>query len=428
MMLTFWLIASALTLLTLGLLLWPMLKGATAGATGDPDKTRSVYRQQFVELDQDRKNGVLNDAQYQQARRELERRLLNEVGPPQITPTTTRRRIDHRVLAGILIVAIPLFSTLLYLKLGNPLAIVYPGGLSMSGQGGPGDGHQAPGELDALVERLKSRLAQSPDDGAGWALLALSYVALGRHAEAVTIYEKAVQLIPDDAQLLADYADALGVLQGRRLEGKPEALIERAINADPRNVKALMLAGTMAFDRKDYARAAAYWAEARANLPPGAAQEIIHELTNGIAEAQELGGGPKPTTASALPARQVPSPDKAGPARAISGTVTVAPSLAGKGAPTDTLFVFARSVDGPPMPVAIVRAGWKDLPFTFRLDDSNSPMPTRKLSDAGPVMVIARLSKSGNATPKSGDLQGMSRTAVQPGTDRLSIVIDTQLP
>ena len=279
-----------------------------------------------------------------------------------------------------------------------------------------------------MVDRLAQKLVEDPENPDGWAMLARSYDVLGRYPDAVAAFKKAAALLPDDAALLADYADALGVLQGRRLEGKPEALIERAINADPRNVKALMLAGTVAFDRKDYARAAAYWTEARANLPQDAAQEIIHELTNGIAEAQELGGGPKPTTASALPTRQVPSPDKAGPARAISGTVTVAPSLAGKGSPTDTLFVFARSVDGPPMPVAIVRAGWKDLPFTFRLDDSNSPMPTRKLSDAGPVMVIARLSKSGNATPKSGDLQGMSRTAVQPGTDRLSIVIDTQLP
>lgn len=428
MMLTFWLIASALTLLTLGLLLWPMLKDATVDPTGEPDKTRSVYRQQFAELDQDHKNGVLNDVQYQQARRELERRLLEEVGPPQITPAVTRPRVDHRLLAGILIVAIPLLSTLLYLKLGNPLAIMQPSPSSMSDQGGTEYGHQAPGGLDSLAERLKSRLAQSPNDGVGWALLARSYVELGRHAEAVPIYEKAMQLIPDDAQLLADYADALGVLHGRKLEGKPEALIQQAIKADPRNVKALMLAGTVAFDRKDYARAAAYWEQARANLPPDADREIIHELTNGIAEAQELGGGLKPTTASATPARQTPSTGKAGPSRAISGTVTVAPSLAGKGSPTDTLFVFARSVDGPPMPVAIVRASQKDLPFTFRLDDSNSPMPTRKLSDAGPVVVVARLSKSGDATPKSGDLQGTSRKAVQPGTNRLSIVIDTQLP
>ena len=87
----------------------------------------------------------------------------------------------------------------------------------------------------------------------------------------------------------------------------------------------------------------------------------------------------------------------------------MAPSLAGKGSSTDTLFVFAREMSGPPMPVAIVRATKKDLPFTFQLDDSTSPMPSRKLSSAGPVVIVARLSKSGQAMPQSGDLEGTSQ-------------------
>lgn len=425
MMLTFWLTASALTVLTLGVLLWPLVTRTTAGVTAEQETTRSVYRQQFVELEQDHRHGVLSDEQYQQARRELERRLLEEAGPPQIRPTVGRRQVSGRILAGALIVTIPLFSTLLYLKLGSPLAITHPIAPSMPDQGGAEYGHEAPGGLDSLAERLKGRLDQNPNDGAGWALLARSYVELGRHAEAVPIYEKAVQLIRDDAQLLADYADALGVLHGRKLGGKPEGLIQQALRADPRNVKALMLAGTVAFDRKEYARAAKYWEQARANLPPDGDQDVIQELTSAIAEAKGLGGGPK---TAAAPTTQAGPAGKTGPSRTISGTVTMAPGLAGKGSPSDTLFVFARSVDGPPMPVAIVRASQKDLPFTFRLDDSNSPMPTRKLSDAGPVVVVARLSKSGDAMPKSGDLQGMSQKAVLPGTSNISIVIDTQMP
>ena len=428
MMLTFWLIASALTVLTLGVLLWPFVTRTTAGVTAEQETTRSVYRQQFVELEQDHKNGVLSDEQYQQARRELERRLLEEAGPPpQITPTVGRRQVSGRILAGALIVTIPLFSTVLYLKLGNPLAITHPIAPSKPDRGGAEYGRQTSSGLDSLAERLKSRLEQNPNDGAGWALLARSYVELGRHAEAVPIYEKAVQLIHDDAQLLADYADALGVLHGRKLGGKPEGLIQQALRADPRNVKALLLAGTVAFDREEYARAAKYWEQARANLPPDAEQDVTQELTSAIAEAKGLGGGSM-TAADAAPTTQTGPAGKTGPSLAISGTVTMAPGLAGKGSSSDTLFVFARSVDGPPMPVAIVRASKNDLPFTFRLDDSNSPMPTRKLSDAGPVVVVARLSKSGDAMPKSGDLQGISRTAVPPGTSDISIVIDTQLP
>ena len=117
----------------------------------------------------------------------------------------------------------------------------------------------------------------------------------------------------------------------------------------------------------------------------------------------------------------------AGQSLAISGTVTVAPSLAGKGSATDTLFVFAREMSGPPMPVAIVRATKKDLPFTFQLDDSTSLMPSRKLSGAGTVVIVARLSKSGQAMPQSGDLEGTSQP-VKSGVDGITVVIDRERP
>jgi cytochrome c-type biogenesis protein CcmH len=116
-----------------------------------------------------------------------------------------------------------------------------------------------------------------------------------------------------------------------------------------------------------------------------------------------------------------------GQSLAISGKVSIAPSLAGKGSATDTLFVFARETNGPPMPVAIMRATKKDLPFTFRLDDSNSMMPSRTLSNVAMVVIVARLSKSGQAMPQSGDLEGMSQP-VKPGTDGVTIVIDHERP
>jgi cytochrome c-type biogenesis protein CcmH len=232
-------------------------------------------------------------------------------------------------------------------------------------------------------------------------------------------------LIPHDAQLLADYADTLGVVHGRKLEGKPESLIEQALKIDPNNVKALMLAGTVAFNRDNYARAAADWEKARANLPADVDPELTQQLMAAITEARSrLGGSQETVAASSEPVAPV---RPTGQPRAIRGTVTVAPSLAGKGTPNDTLFVFAREMNGPPMPVAIVRASKKDLPFTFQLDDSTSPMPSRKLSSAGPVVIVARLSKSGQAVPQSGDLEGTSQP-VQAGGDGISVVIDRERP
>ncbi len=132
------------------------------------------------------------------------------------------------------------------------------------------------------------------------------------------------------------------------------------------------------------------------------------------------------TTVSAYAEPAAPA-GHAGQSLAISGKVIMGPSLAGKGSATDTLFVFAREMNGPPMPVSIVRATKQDLPFTFRLDDSTSPMPSRKLSDAGTVVIVARLSKSGQAMPQSGDLEGTSQP-VKSGVGGITVVIDRERP
>ena len=429
MTIIFWLIASTMTLLILGLLLWPLLKRTATVATGEQEKTLSIFRQQFVELAQDRANGVLTDELYQQARRELERRLLEETGATETTTTTmARRQVSSRPVAFALALIVPTVSGLLYWELGNPLAMTQPTAASLSAQGSSEDAHPSDEALDALVERLKQKMEQNPNDGVGWVLLARSYVGMGRHNEAVPIFEKAAKLIPDDAQLLADYADTLGVVHGRKLEGRPEALIQQALKIDPRNVKALMLAGTVAFNRNNYARAVKDWEQARANLPADVDPRMTQQLMAAIAEAQsELGGGQETMPLYAEPAVPTQPTGQTGQPRAIRGTVTMAPSLAGKGSSTDTLFVFAREVSGPPMPVAIVRATKKDLPFTFQLDDSTSPMPSRKLSGAGTVVIVARLSKSGQAMPQSGDLEGMSQP-VQSGVDGITVVIDRERP
>jgi len=424
MTLMFWLIVSAMTLGVIALLLWPLLRRTAAVAMGERENRLAVYRQQFAELEQDQKNGVLTEELYQQARSELERRLLDETGSAETAPAAAGWQVNNRLVAVVVAIVVPLASVALYWTIGNPLAISHPSASAFSAQGNSDSDRMSAEGIESLLERLKTKLEQNPNDGVGWALLARSYVSMGRYSEAVTIYEKAVSLIPDDAQLLADYADALGVVQGRTLEGKPELLIQQALKLDPQNVKVLMMVGTVAFDRKQYADAARYWVQARANLPPDAEPEVLQELASAIDEAKGLAGEKgMAATVKVAPA----GPATSAKQLAIAGTVTLAPHLASKGSPTDTLFVFAKAVEGPPMPVSIVRVMKKDLPFTFRLDDSTSPMPSRKLSDAGTVVIVARLSKSGEAMAKSGDLQGMSQP-VKPGVNGINVVIDREIP
>ncbi|MDF0676757.1 MAG: c-type cytochrome biogenesis protein CcmI [Nitrospira sp.] len=430
MTVAFWAIASAMTVAILGLLLRPLLKHPTQAAN-ERGKTLPVYRQQFSELEQDRAGGLLTDEQYQTARSELERRVLEETGSAEASIAPAGAPVNLRVVALSLAMIIPAASGVLYWTLGNPAAMTHPSVSAASAQGGSGDDSQMADSLNTLIEQLRKKLEENPNDAVGWGLLARSYMAMERYADAVPIFEKATKLNPNNASLLADYADALGVHQGRKLDGKPEMLIQKALKLDPHNVKALMLSGTIAYNRKDFARAAKEWEDAHAYLPPDD-QESSDQLKASIAEAKRrLGGGPSANMLVANPPMEQTKPVKpatqSGQSRAITGKVVLGPNMASKASLPDTLFVFAKDVAGPPMPVSIVRASKKDLPFTFRLDDSTSPMPSRKLSDIDTVVIVARLSKSGKAMAESGDLEGMSQP-MKPGTENITVVIDRERP
>ena len=267
-----------------------------------------------------------------------------------------------------------------------------------------------PEQIEAMVEGLTARLKDKPDDVEGWAMLARSLMVLGRHEQAVPALQKAVALRGDDAVLLTEYADALAVVNGRKLDGEPSRLVAKALQIDPNNLKALMLAGVHAFQRQDAALALQHW-EKIVQLAPGS--ELAQQIQSGIDKARAMAGG------AAAPA---PAPTAAAAGTSVSGTVTLAPTLAAKARPDDTVFVFARAAEGPRMPLAILRKQVKDLPLTFTLDDSMAMSPSAKLSSTPRVVVGARISASGNATPQAGDLQGFS-APVAPGSAGLAIQI-----
>jgi cytochrome c-type biogenesis protein CcmH len=290
--------------------------------------------------------------------------------------------------------AVPVAALGVYLLVGNP------GALSLQFE------HQATAQqLDAMVERLAARLRENPDDVEGWKLLGRSYGALGRFPEAVDAYLKAATRAPRDAQILADLADVLAMSRGQSLQGEPEKLVLRALELDPQNLKALALAGTAAFERKDFAGAVRYWERM---LPLVAADsEDARSIQASIAEARSL---LKP---GAVPA-----------AAALKGTVRIAPDLKAKVSPDDTVFVFARAAQGPPMPLAVKRVKARELPLEFALDDSMAMAPGMQLSGFPRVIVGARVSKSGSATPQAGDLQGASAPVANDASG-VSVVIDS---
>jgi cytochrome c-type biogenesis protein CcmH len=245
---------------------------------------------------------------------------------------------------------------------------------------------------------------------------------MGRVAEASEAYAQAARRMPakgaETAQLLADYADVLAMSQGRTLQGAPEKLIARSLAADPRNVKALALAGSAAFERKDFKESIRYWEQLLAAAPADA--EFTASIRSSIAEARERAGLPATGGASKADAKA------AAPAGRVTGEVSLAPVLQSKVKGDDTVFVFARAAEGPRMPLAIARYKASDLPIRYTLDDSQAMSPQMKLSGFPRVVVGARVSRSGDATPRPGDLEGASE-AVSVGAGSVDIVIGREV-
>jgi cytochrome c-type biogenesis protein CcmH len=287
------------------------------------------------------------------------------------------------------------------------------------------DGQPAPhatnaDQIAAMTEKLAARLKEKPEDVEGWSMLARSYSVLGRHAEALKAYAQASNLRKDDPTLLADYADSLAVNNNSNLEGEPMKLVERALKLDPKNLKALYLAGTFAFNKKDYATAVKVWEKLAQSGPPG--NVFVNQIEPAIAEARNLAGMPP----AAKPLDAAPLATAAAGAGAVSGTVTLSAALAKQAQPDDTVFVFARAAEGSRMPLAILRKQVKDLPITFTLNDSMAMSPASALSTQSRVIVGARVSKSGNAMPQPGDLSGQS-AVVSVGATGLAVEIKEAL-
>ena len=379
--------------------------------SSDPTSLAAL-RDQMAQLDALHAQGVLGDAPHQEARAALERRIVDAVlggaseaaAAPAAAQSPAASARPSATLIGGLVLAVVAVAGVGYALMGQPQAISSAApalAAAAPAAAASGAGHPiTSAQIESMIEKLVARLKEKPDDADGWAMLGRSYAMLGKHDLALPALKRAAEGRPDNAGLIADYADAMAVVGGGNLAGEPAKLIERALKIDPDNLKALSLAGTIAFNKKDYAGALRHW-EHLAQLAP--TSDYLKQIQGGIDEArQNLPGGAAAsgTSASAKPA--------AAGAAAISGTVTLAKSLAGKASPDDTLFVFARAAEGPRMPLAILRKQVKDLPLTFTLDDSLAMTPAMKLSSATRVVVGARISKRGEATVSPGDLQGLS--------------------
>jgi cytochrome c-type biogenesis protein CcmH len=277
-MLSFWIFAGLMVAMALLYVLPPLLQRSEKKINETDRSNVSIYRDQLMELDGDLRDGVLDKEQYEQGRLELQRRLLEDVTPSQGTGGDASPARNEKTTAIMLGVAIPFLAVLLYFQLGTPqsfspeqpsaqLRRERESGMPPPSAGQPGAPTQQ--EIEGRVAKLAERLKENPNDAQGWAMLARSYQSFNRYKEASEAYARAAALVGNDAQLWVDYAETLALSNDSRLQGQPLELINKALQLDPDNQKALWLAGNAAYQAEDFQRAISYWEKLAKQLPPG---------------------------------------------------------------------------------------------------------------------------------------------------------------
>jgi cytochrome c-type biogenesis protein CcmH len=413
-MTTFWIICALLLVVAVLFVGVPLWRGTSRNNAVARDAANlEIYRDQIAEMDADLRNGLLTPELHEQGTRELQARLLDEVHSAEQQQTPVRHPI--RVLTIVIALILPLASIVLYMQLGNRDAFEPQAAVS-TGFGGLAN-------TEAALAELERKAARNPEDPDALVMLARSYVEFERYADGARVYGDLVKLVPDISILWADYADALAMTHGS-LRGEPTEMLDRALQLDPDNLKALALSGTAAMERGDYATAIRHWEKLLLHVP--AESEDAQMIGDGIQQARSMLAQSKGGRAAQEKIKGSPSTPQGSAKATLSGTVILSDELKVQADPSDTLFVLARAAQGPKMPLAVIRKQVKDLPLRFTLDDGMAMSPELSLSGYDQVVVVARISKSGNAIPQAGDMEGVSKPVASSSKD-VRIVIDQSI-
>jgi cytochrome c-type biogenesis protein CcmH len=289
----FWVVCALLIVIALAFLLPPALQRSEESDVKTDDARKqaniAVYRDQLTELEADLRNGIVSEEQYPQDREEIERRLLEDTDTAR-NEKSSKTPVNSRNTAYLLAIGLPLIAIIFYLNVGQPALIDNPApvGVPSSAATAPAPQERSQEQIAANVAKLAQRLESNPNDPQGWTMLARSYSSMEKYSEAEKAYAKATELNPKDADLLAEFAFATAMAEGKSMEGKPMEIINRALKIDPNNAKALQLAGSAAFEAKDYKKAVGYWERVLKQVPPNS--EVTTAIQERINEAKTLAG------------------------------------------------------------------------------------------------------------------------------------------
>jgi cytochrome c-type biogenesis protein CcmH len=312
------------------------------------------------------------------------------------------------VLMLVIVLVIPLGAAGLYRMVGTPSTI----------DNVPSQAQTAM-DINKALDELRAHLAADPKDAQGWMLLAQAETEMQQPDQARDAYDHVLKLTPNDTGAMVGWAEADAASRSDHLiDGRARDLLLQALRLDPANQRGLWLLGISDFQQGRYADAAAVWRLLQPHLQPGSnvAQAVAQQIALADARAS---GKPDSAASTSEPAQ---SSDTRGPALQVD--VSLAPALKAKLAAGDTLFVYARAENGPPMPLAVARLDATRLPATITLTDTMSMVPTMKLSSVPRVFVGARISHSGQAIAQAGDLEGNAGVVAVDSKTPITVVIN----
>ena len=390
----FWLSAGLLLLAALGFLLIPILRGRRQQQEEDRTALNvALYQERVAELAAQQAAGVLDDAQLTAGRDEAARELLADTEGAD----TSRQGHLGKALPLLAAVLVPVLGLGMYLHFGAADQV------QLTQEFG-----YAPKTLEEMTQRLERAVEAQPDSAEGLYFLGRAYMAEERPADAARTYERAVALAGRQPELLGHWAQALYFAANKQWNAQVQALTDEALKADPNEVTSLGLRGIAAFEGERYQEAIDYWTRLLTQLPEGDASRAA--LQGGIDRAAErLGGNVSKPVAARLKVR-----------------VELAAALKDKVKPDDTVFIFARASNGPPMPLAAKRVTVAQLPLEVELSDADAMMPQMKLSDFAEVQLVARVSRAGK--PTQGEWIGKGAPLATSTQATQQLIIDSPDP